>query len=283
MSWTDADTVMTHLQAFSVDALTVRQIEVVLEGTDSVQLPHNTLDPATVQVATCAEGEPTGPASVALSGESWYPTGLGAVRSGSVVVAADGLAVQRLVLGVDYAVREEEGTIRRLPGGSIGDGETVQVWALPLTLLNDEVDYDLEAATGRIARVATGSLPDPARVLVSYATAAAGASSALVALAISEAEAKIAERLREEYSTASTEDGLVIGATELTVAQLCDDLALRALTGVGDASADDRARRYMELARRYEERASRTLSPYLRSPLPAASAPQANAARPTGW
>jgi hypothetical protein len=282
MGWTDATTVKLHLQAFSVDALAVPFHPVVFEGTEAVQLPHNTLAEGSVRVHAMLADNPVGPLELTLSGSSYSPLGYDACMPSSVVVAADDPPMIRYVEGLDYAVDDGSAKIKRLEGGAIPSGATVQVWLLPLTPFTEDIDFDVEHAEGLISRTAVSDLPDPARVLVSYSTSASGASGALIGQAIKEAESKITDRLRDGFDASSSDDGLVIGATELTIAILCDDLALRSLTGVGDNSADDRAKRFMELAVRYHERATSTLSRYLKAPLPASATVQSNSA-PAGW
>lgn len=282
MSWTDVDTLKTHLQAFSADALSVRFRSLRLAGSDPVQLPHSLLVAGSVTVHGCLAVSPTGPETVTLNGTAWHTLGHAPVRPDSVVLAPDALPSARYAEGVDYAVDEENGRVKRLPGGTILDGAAVRAWYLPLTAYTEDVDYEVDATAGTLARLPTGSLPDPAHVLVSYRTLAVDAGDPLLAQAVGEAQTKITDRLREDYTSASTDAGLTIGATELALAIVCDDLALRTLTAVGDASADDRSQRFMELARRYEQRAGWTLSRFLRAPLPSGAVTQPN--RPaSGW
>ncbi|MFH0881662.1 MAG: hypothetical protein V2A56_01650 [bacterium] len=282
MAWTDATTIKLHLQALSVDSLEVRFLPFVLSGASAIQLPHGTLSPGSVRVYALHVTDPAGPVPLTLSGESWYATGYDANAPGSIVIAPSDPPLSRFIEGVDYAVLDETAQVKRIASGAIGSGDTVQAYLLPLDLFAEGVDFEVDYAAGTVTRIVTGNLPDPARVLVSYSTNAAGTSDALIGQAISEAEAKIVDRLRDGYSASSTDEGLVIGATELTLSQLCDDLALRTLSSVGDPSADDRARRFMELSIRFRERATTTLSKFLKQPLPAAPSLQSNTP-PHNW
>lgn len=282
-NWTDLATLRKHLQAFDFDAIRVRFLEIVLPGSEQVQLPHNGLASGTVTVYTINASEPTGPDPLTLTGTSWHATGYDAFKPASVVVAEDDMPLDRYAEGADYAIENESARIKRLAGGSITDGATVQVWLLPLTALTEDVDYEIDTDTGVINRLAGGSLPDPARVYVSYDTTPARASEDLLLQAITEAEGKILARLKDGYDSSSDDDGLVIGATELALAIVCDDLAGGVLAGYHDSGADDRARRYMELARRYEERALYSLTPFLRLPPPAVAKRQQNPVSGAGW
>lgn len=276
MSWTDATTVKLHLQAFSVDSLDVRFLPIILSGTDVVQLPHNTLADGSFTLHSMLAAEPSGPVDVTLTGTSWQTTGADAALPLSLVVAAADPPTSRYIEGVDYAVEDETARIKRIDSGAISSGATVKVWLLPLTAFVEGSDFELDTTSGQINRLDTGDLPDPARVYASYSTNASGASEALIGQAITEAERKILDHLRDGYDASSTDEGLTIGATELTLSILCDDLAMRALTGVGDPAADDRARRFMDLAVRFHQRAIATLSRFLKAPLPSVSTPQGN-------
>ncbi len=283
MSWTDADTIKIHLQSFTVDSLTVKVLSLTLEGVTQQQLPHNTLLSGSVRVASQLAADPTGPVEITLTGTSWYPLGYQNILPGSVVVGNDDFPSTRYVEGADYAVKDVDGEIKRLSGSSIASGATIYVWLLPLTVYVEDQDYEVDHSAGRISRKVGSSIPDPARVLLDYQTSAAGASVALISRAITEAEEKITARLRDEYSTSSTDEGLKIGATELTLSIICDDLALRSLSGVGDPSSDDRARRFMELAVRYGQRATTTLGRFLTQPIPSSAILKNNPPAPNTW
>ncbi|MCB2198538.1 hypothetical protein KQI63_03985 [bacterium] len=283
MSWTEPDTIRVHLQALSIDALTVRFLPVQIQGSGAVQLPHASLASGQVKLYRIEATYPTGPVEVTLSGSGWVSLGLGPLHPKSVVLAKGWTLEDRYLEGIDYAVDEAAGSVKRLDGGTISPGATVKVWCLPLVELTEATDFEVDYTAGTIKRLPAGVLPDPTWVLVSYSTTAVGASDELIGQAISEAEAKILDRLKEGYDETSTDSGLGIGTTELTLSLLCDDMALRALAAVGDVSADDRARRFLDLSRRYEERAISTLSKFLRLPLPAVSTRQSNVPSPSGW
>lgn len=283
MSWTDANTVKTHLLGFAVDALKVRGVEATLEEFNPVQLTHRNLLSGSVRVAALEMSEPQGPVAISLTGTTWYPLGTTDLLPGSLTLADNSRLETLYIENVDYAVRHESGEVKRLPGSSIPEGVQIQAWFLPLNVYDWGNDYSVDHAAGTVMRVIGTSLPDPARVIVDYTTNAAASTDSLIARVITEAEDKITARLREEYSPASTDEGLKTGATELTLAMICDDLALHALETGTDASADDRARRLMDLAHRYEARAAATLARFLTQPLPSEATLLANPTTGAGW
>ncbi len=275
--FTDLATLRNHLQAFDFDAIEINFEPVVLFGTDTTQLPHNGLADDSVTVYTQQTNTPAGPVQLTLNGETWTNIGYDAILPATVVVAADEYPLQRYTEGLDYAVNEDTAQIKRLVGGLIADGGTVQVWLLPLNEVTVDVDYEIDLDRGTIARLLDSNLPDPVRVYVSYATTRARASEGLLNQAIADAEGKILARLKPEYDATSKDYGLTLGTTELALAYVCDDLAAGVLSRNSDSSSDNRARRFMELALRYEDRALHNLTPFIRLPLPTASRRQPNA------
>jgi|GEM_PF-1923960 len=283
MSWTDVTTIRIHLQALGVDAIRVDYHPLRVEGGLAVQLPHASLAADSLRLYAQFQASPSGPITISFSGTGWVSAGMGAIHPQATVIAKSFRAGDRFIEGVDFAVDEMGGRLRRLEGGSIPTDTNLLAWYLPLTRFVEGVDYDIDLAAGLLKIDPEGAIPDPCWLLICYVTSEAGASDTLIGQVIGEAEAKIADRLKEGYDTSSGESGLQIGATELTLSMLCDDLALRSLNVVGDASADDRARQYLFLAKRYEERAIASLSRFLRLPLPSVSTRQPNTPMPAGW
>ncbi|MBZ0266166.1 hypothetical protein K8I28_16030 [bacterium] len=268
MSWTDANTVKIHLLGFLVNGLEVVDHEITLEGSAEIQLPHRNLLSGSVRVAGLLAENPSGPEQLTLNGTSWQGLGVQNVLRNSVVLTDDLALSTRFIENVDFAVDAVGGKVKRLSGSSIGDGESVYVWFIPLTLYSNGSDYDVDLSAGTLERLVGGDIPDPATMLVSYEVNEAAVTDTLISEAIVEAEDKIAALLKLEYDTESSDQGLKTGATELTLAIISDSLALHSLGGGTDSHADDRARRLMELARRFELRAQATLSRFISQPLP---------------
>jgi hypothetical protein len=283
MSWTTVDIIKIHLQALTVGSFKVRFLPLVLETEDQFQLPHSCLDRSSVKVFIKGYTEPKGSSYVTLPESGWITLGVEAVVPGEVTVSSDSWGVSRFRENKDFAVNYSSGKICRLSGGTIGVSDSVYIWSLPLDLCTIEVDYDLNEESGLIKRIPTGILPEYANLFICYSTTSISASEALIMRTIEEAEAKISDRLKDEYSTSSSDFGLISGATELAISMICDDLALRTLTSINDSSADNRARRLMELSIRFETRAANTLSPFLRLPIPASAQTRTNSSRSSGW
>ncbi len=275
-SFTTLTILRNHLQAFDFDAIEVKFTPIVLQGIDEAQLPHNGLVDGSVNVYTMHENVPAGPVALTLNGETWLGTGFQAALPSSTVVAADDLPVDRYIEGLDYAVNDDSAELKRLASGSISDGGSVHAWLMALTKTVADIDYEIDSDKGTVKRLPTGSLPDPVRVYVSYQTSPARASESLLTQAIDDAEGTVIARLKPEFDETSTDHGLEQGVTELALAYVCDDLAGGVLARHGDSTSDKRAHRFMDLARRYEERALHSLTPFLRIPIPSVSRRQTN-------
>jgi len=271
MSWTTPEVVKLHLQAFSVDALTVHFYPIFLKDGESIQLPNNTLVRESIRIYQNRLNFPSGPNLIVLYNTAWTNIGDEVLLPDSVVVSSDDLGRKRYQEGVDFVVDYASGNVKRLSGSNIESGETVYCWFLPLKKYTIDSDFEVDEVRGIVTRKPDGDIPETASLFASYSTSAAGATDALITQAITEAEAKIEARLNDDFTTESVDDRLTMGATELAIALICDDMAVRALTAVGDTSADDRSKRFMDLAKRFEERAISTLSPCLRHPLPTPS------------
>ena len=102
----------------------------------------------------------------------------------------------------------------------------------------------------------------------------------LIGEAITEAESKILSRLKSGFTAESSDQGLITGATELTLSIICRGLATRALSD-GLPAAEGRARAWRLVAEEYERNAYATLRPFLNSPMPTAGGKGANSS--WGW
>ncbi len=267
MGWTDIETVEKHLLGLAVSGLPSGDVIVTLNGTDETQLPHHCIEPHSEMVASMLRIKPEGPSAIVLNDYDWNSLGWQPLLEDTVCVAYSSLPYGKYIENTDYAVDYENGRIKRLPLTSITNGSTVYAWFMPLTVYTRDVDYILDTAKGTIRRKEGTSISDPARLLVRYNAHSVTSTSSLISTAITEAEDKIAVRLRDGYTIESKDQGLKTGATELTLSIICDDLALSMLNSNSDPGADDRARRFMDLSARYESKASATLSRFLTQPL----------------
>jgi hypothetical protein len=266
MSWTDIDTVKKHLMQSEVPIEKVENEEHTLWGTDPVQLNSAVITPHSEEVKTIDLIEPYAEGGIILNSYNWRNLNHSDLVPGSVVVANNALRTTVYIEGTDYVVDYEEGKVRRSAGGAIGDGAMVYVWYLYYTIQVEDTDYTIDYDAGTITRIAGGGIADGGMVYVDYTTSASTVPDALITEAITEAEDKILNRLSAGYDAYSTDQGLVTGATELTISIICNAKAMDIMNRLHSSSSDDISGQWREMSLRYEKQAWKTLSRFLDQP-----------------
>ncbi|NQU06617.1 MAG: hypothetical protein HQ568_11035 [Calditrichaeota bacterium] len=275
MSWTNSTTVKKHL--FDLDKLTVNYADVKTKfgATGVAELPHKGLVSGSGKVKALASFEPVSDSGITLNGETWSDLTYENLQPDEIVLAVDEGLDTVYQLDKDYAVDFENGKVRRIDGGSIGDGSVVAVYYMRYSVKVKDTDYTIDYDNGQVSVKAGGSLEPDTDVWVDYQLSAASGADQLIDEAITEVEDKILANLKDEYDASSTEQGLKTGAVELTMAVVCRGLASRALSD-GKTSAEGRARGWRDLSVQYELAAWRSLRPFLKSPQIAAGSKKGN-------
>jgi len=275
MAWTDSDTVKMHLLNVDRPSLAIRDVPVKLDSTGKGQTPHIGITFESEVVKRVATGAPVGPESVALVGTNWIDLAESKLVPGRLVAAADWKLATVYDEDSDYVVDSADGKIRRISGGLIADGATVKVFYQPYEVLERGTDYEFNCATGVISPPTGGSLEADTILYLDYDLDGGAGADLLIPQAIIEAENKILSRLKEGYGTSSTDQGLITGATECALAIVCRGLAAQALAD-GHPAAEGRAKLWLTLASSYETSAAATLRPFLASPMLNPGGKQAN-------
>jgi len=262
MSWTDSSTVKAHLLNVEQPSVAMRDVPVRLDATGSGVVPHRGITSESEVVKRVAAGAPVGPQSVVLTGADWISLADAKLVPGRLVAASDWRLSTIYDEDADFAVDAETGKIRRIAGGSIGDGATVKVFYQPYEVLVRDVDYVFDYGTGVIAPPTGGSLEADTMLYLDYDLPGATGEEVLIEQAITEAEGKILARLKEGYGSGSSDLCLVTGATELALSIVCRGMAAKALSD-GQPTAEGRAKLWLQLGAGYETAASVTLRPFL--------------------
>jgi hypothetical protein len=266
MSWTDLNTVKTHLMQSEIATGTVEDEEHTLWGSDEVQLNTALITPDSETIKTIDLNEPYDQGGMVLSAHNWAAFDHSNIVPESVVVSSDIHRTTIYIEGTDYVLEYNAGKIRRVEGSSIPSGDTVYIWYLYYTEQVKDTDYVIDYETGTLSRIPGGSIADGGIVYVDYTTSASTIPDALISEAITEAEDKILSRLSDAYNASSTDQGLVTGATELTISIICNAKAMDIMNRLHNASADDLAGQWREMSNRYEIQAWKTLSRFLATP-----------------
>ena len=245
---------------------TVENEEHTLWGASAVQLNSAVISENSEEVKTIDLNEPYSEGAMVLSGSNWSDLDHSDIVPDSVVVADDALRSTIYIEGTDYVVDYENGKIRRIPGGSIGDGDTVYAWNRYFTIQVKDTDYTINYETGELARIVDGGIADGGIVYVDYSTTASTVPDALISQAITEAEDKILGRLAEGYDESSEDQGLKTGATELAIAIICNAKAMDIMNRLHANDSDNMAKQWREMSLRYELQAWKTLSRFKAKP-----------------
>ncbi|MBM3328195.1 MAG: hypothetical protein FJY67_01820 [Calditrichaeota bacterium] len=266
MSWTDSTLVLNHLLNLDQPPAQHHDVPILIGSNGIGILPHRGLVPQSEVVKRPLPPSEIVHQQVILNGENWASLAHLQILPGEIVVAADAVLQQIYSAENDFAVDWEGGRIRRIEDSAIPDASSVEIWYRSYEELERDVDYDINYATGEVFNVTGNRDLSDTLLFVDYQLPAAAGVQALIPQAITEVEAKILPRLKPPYGAASTDQGLITSATEMTLSAVCRGLAARALLD-GATSPEGRARSWMQLANSYETTAWQTLRPFLTHPV----------------
>ncbi len=266
MGWTDSDTVKKHLFDLDQRFTDFTDVEIRLDAYGVGTLPHKGIVDDSDVVKRILQLEPTSQSSVTLSGETWVQLSYDNLVPVQIVVCGDDGLQTVYHLDQDYAFNPVTGKIRRISSGDIPDGGSVDVFYRRYEIMTRSVDYAIDNDAGTITIESGSALVGDSTVWVDYQVSVATGADQLISEAITEAEDKILTRLKDGFNGDSEDQGLITGATELTLAIVCRGLATQALSD-GCTAAEGRGRGWRELAESYVRSAWITLAPFLSNPV----------------
>jgi len=265
MSWTTLATIRKHLQETTTPATVIEDEVHVLTGTDQVQLEHASITPQSEEVKTIDLGSPYSMGTIVLNGTNWRNLAHANLVPDSAVVAANLSLDTVYIEGTDYVMDYEQGKIKRVAGTAIPDGGSVYVWYFYYTIQVRDTDYQMDYNAGKLNRTAISAIADSSTVYADYTTSAGTVTDDLINEAITEAEDKILARLKDDYSSSSTDQGLKTGATELSLSIICNAKAMDMMLKSPSDESDGAASQWRSMSLRYEVQAWETLDRFLKS------------------
>lgn len=173
--------------------------------------------------------------------------------AGSIVLATDDSLATVYVENRDFVADLATGRIRRLATGTIGSGATLVIFYQYDQVFVEGDDYAVDLNDGTIRRQAGGAIADGQTVTVDYVVTSSVIPDATVEQAIAEAGDTILALIDDRYYDHPT-PGIVIGETHLAVAIICRIQASSVLTSTTNQSGNGReiAQVWLDLAERYE-------------------------------
>ncbi|TKJ41045.1 hypothetical protein CEE37_05105 [candidate division LCP-89 bacterium B3_LCP] len=263
MSWTDLSTVRKHLQETTTASTTIEDEEHILSGTDIVQLERKSITQHSEEVKTIDLGSPFEAGLKTLTGTNWMNLVHDDLVPDTIVITADQALDTVYIEGTDYITDYEVGRIKRAAGSAIPSGGQVYVWYFYFTVHTRDTDYEIDYDSGELNRIDIGSIANGSTVYVDYSVSAGTVADELIEQAIDEAEDKILARLKDEYSPSSTDQGLKTGATELTLAVVCNAKAMDVMLKSPSDEADGASGQWRMMSQRYENQAWETLDRFV--------------------
>ena len=251
MPFTSPELVRAHLSDLRLGEISISGIAVTLSGTQPSALPHGGLGPGSVIVKAERSANPTRE-SRTLAGD-WASVSHNQIVSASVLVASDASLSTVYVENIDYIADYAGGRVRRMSGGAIATGQTVEIWYRYYHVYASGDDYTIDAAGGTVTRKSNGAIADGQTILADYRVPLGTVSDSVIERAISEAGEAVLAMIDSRQSDEPA-SGIVIGETHWAVAAVCRMRAAASLAQTGTASANSRAAAqvWLELADRYD-------------------------------
>lgn len=219
MPFTNVDLVKKHLQQHQVGLTERENVLVRLSGVSAVQLPDRNLKAGSEKVKSKEQVVPTRQNVSFASGDTVQLPHSELIPE-SVVVATDSSLGTIYVENVDYHLEYDSGIITRLASGTIPSGASVVIWYLFFRIYQNGTDYDLDYLKGEITRLGNGAIEEGQWVFVDYQVEFGFFSDDLVANAIVEADGQVLSRIDSVYFQ-SNEQNLITAETYWAVSILC--------------------------------------------------------------
>ncbi|MFZ1684010.1 MAG: hypothetical protein WAU88_07735 [Candidatus Zixiibacteriota bacterium] len=151
--------------------------------------------------------------------------------SGSVVVASDSSLGAIFEEGTDYVVDYFTGLISAKQEGHLSVGQNVIIWWIPFAVLVRGVDYHLNAERGTIQRMSGGQVTDGESVFLDYDPLSSDFSEPLLISAVAEANSLI-EREVDPQGEYGADAALGLAATYCALEIICRTAAARELSSL---------------------------------------------------
>ena len=267
MSYTTIDHVKSHLAPSFPVAEQVADSPVVMKGTGHLAFYAGSVQESSVVVKSLRDGESQRQKATFSGGE----VSLGTVPPvpGSIVVASDSSLGCVYVENSDFVVDYSSAKISLKDGSAISPNQAVVVWSVPYYLYHADVDYHLDADSGTIARMASGSIADGETIYLDFVPVQAGFDDDVIAAAVREANGQV-ERDVDPGREFGADPVLVSAATYRAPSIVCRTAAARELAG--SRGLDRIASGWLKLAEDYTTMADRLLRDF-RAPVKGPTSP----------
>ncbi len=228
MSYTTIDHIRSHLVPTFPILDRIIDAPTVMRGTEYLVFHAGSVQGSSVVVKSLRDDGPVrrtvtfSNSEVTLSGDLPVP--------GSLVVASDSSLGQVFVENSDYIADYSSGVLRLKDDSEMTSGQTAVVWYVPYVVYHADVDYRLKAEEGTIARMAGGKIADGESVYIDFVPLQAGFDDDVIATAVREANGQV-ERDVDPGREFGADPVLVSAATYRALSIVCRTAAGRELAG----------------------------------------------------
>lgn len=249
MSYTSAEQIRHHLVIPYPIEDQVTDQPVTMPDSDHVRFYGGAIDAESFRVKSLRSRKPAR-ATVTFSNGSAVITSNSIVPD-SVVVASDSSLGTVYVENVDYIVDYGGGLLTMKVGGALSSNHQVTVWFLPYALYEAGSDYALDAANGRIKRLAGGDIAVGETAWLDYCPVFVSVADEIVDNAVTMANGMIEQEVDPDRQY-EADSALSAGATYRALEIVCRAAASRELAS--QRGADKVAAGWMKLSDDYATR-----------------------------
>jgi hypothetical protein len=148
---------------------------------------------------------------------------------GSVVLATDSSLGRIYIENLDYIVQYESSTLQPKSGGALVIGQNVVVWYIPMHLYAAGEDYAIDHDRAEIRRLVGGGIESGETIDLDFVPVFTGFDEQLIAVAVNEANSAIEREIDPERQFGADES-LVAAATCKALEIVCFSAASRELS-----------------------------------------------------
>jgi hypothetical protein len=177
----------------------------------------------------------------------------------SIIVASDSSLGIVYVENIDYHIDYNLGTARRLTVSAIPANSEIVIWYQFYRVYQRGIDYDIDYQAGTIRRRSSGAIEAGQWVLIDYTSEYGSLDDASIDNAIAEANEQIISFIEESYRE-SSDRGLVMAETYLSVSIICRIKAMESLSPVRAKASGNDAQSWAAISEMYSKEAFNILS-----------------------
>jgi len=260
--WTSRATVQLHLAVYTSAPSAIVNERISLFGETPYNLSRGSI--SGIEVKSIETHVPS-VQSITLTGTGQTALATGNIVEGSFLVASDDVLSIVYDEGRDYIVNYDSGLVERTADSNIVSGSTVKAVYLFFNVFTVALDYIVDLSGGVINRVSTGAIRPGQLLFIDFSTTETEVQDALIDQAILEAEDSILNRLSSDFSSASTDQGLITGSTWLAISIICRSKAMDILLHYASDEVDGASSVWLKISETYEKSAFWILDKFLES------------------